>query len=220
MGVAMVAITLVALAALQARHRRACDRRSVALNHRLHELRRPLQALVLLAERPQPERAALRACLEQVRAALRELDAAINGGAVTSLAVSMPLREVASSLDRRWRPFGVSVHAPRGEDSVVADPARLGAAVDNLVANALDHGSGRVDVRTSTRAGQARIEVHDEGPSPMAPALLDDPRRGHGLTIAREAAREFGGVLLGPEPSADGGTLAAVTLPLGGPERG
>jgi signal transduction histidine kinase len=219
-GVAVVAIALVALVALEVHHSRAGDRMSLALNHRLHELRRPLQALVLLAERPHPERPALRACLEQARAAARELDATINGGAGTSLAVSMPLGEVTSSIDRRWRPFGVEVHAPLSEVAVVADPVRLGAAVDNLVANALDHGTGRVDVRASAGGGEARIEVHDDGPSPGSTALPHDPRRGHGLTIAREAAHDFGGLLLGPEPSADGGTLAAVTLPLGGPERG
>jgi signal transduction histidine kinase len=218
-GFAVVAMALIALLALELHHSRAADHRSLALNHGLHELRRPLQALVLLAERPHPERAALRSCLEQARAALGELDATVNGGAGTSLPVPTPLGDVTSSLDRRWRPFGVAVHAPSGEDTVVADPARLGAAVDNLVANALDHGSGRVDVRASAGAGEARIEVRDEGPSPT-PSVTGDPRRGHGLTIAREAARDFGGVLLGPEPSADGGTLAAVTVPLGRAERG
>jgi signal transduction histidine kinase len=219
-GGAAIVIALVALATLEAQRRRAGSRRRLALNHHLHELRRPLQALVLLAGRPHPQRAALLACLEQARTAVRGLDATVNGGTVASHPISTPLAELTSSLDRRWRPFGVEVHSPRGEGAIVADPARLGSVVDNLVANALDHGSGRIDVRASTSGGEARIEVHDDGPSPIHPVLPRDPRRGHGLTIARDAARDFGGVLLGPAPSADGGTLAAVTVPLGRAERG
>ena len=217
---AAAAVVLFLLVALAIGHLRSGERRTLELNRRLHELRRPLQAVVLLVERPGLERAALSACLEQVRRAVRELDATINHAPVAPRALSMPLGEVASSLDRRWRPFGVAVHATPGEGAVVADPARLGAVVDNLVANALDHGSGRVDITASTGGGEARIEVRDEGPSSASPEMPRDPRRGHGLTIAREAARDLGGVLLGPERNADGGTLAALTLPLGGSGRG
>lgn len=218
--IVVITSALIAVGSLQAHHRRAGARRCLALNHRLHELRRPLQGLALLADGPRPDDAAFRACLEEARAAVCELDAVVNHRVATPLPVSLPLSELTLSLDRRWRPFGVAVHAPLGKEFVVADPARVGTAVDNLVANALDHGSGRVDVRATIRGGQVRIEVRDEGPAPMSSAVGSDPRRGHGLTIARKAARDFGGVLLGPAPSNEGGTLAAVTLPLGGPERG
>ena len=219
MASALLALAVTGLALLEAHRLRVGARRTVVLNRRMHELRRPLQALVLLAERPHPERAALRGCLVQARGALGELDATINGGAGASLAVPLPLTEVTSGLDRRWRPFGVAVHAARDERPVIADPVRLGAAIDNLVANALDHGSGLVDVRATTEGGAARIEVHDQGPSSSSTAP-GDPRRGHGLEITRAAALDFGGALLGPAPSGDGGTLAALTLPLGGPGLG
>ncbi len=214
-GSALPALGVVAFVALEVHRSRLASHRTVVLNRALHELRRPLQALVLLAERPLPERAALRGCLEQARGALGELDATINGGAGAPVASPTPLSDLTSGLGRRWRPFGVAVHAVPDEGAVIADPVRLGAALDNLVANAFDHGSGRVDVRAFTEGDVARIEVRDEGPSSRQ-APTGDPRRGHGLVLARAAASDSGGALIGPSASEDGGTFAALTLPLTG----
>lgn len=216
----LLAAALPALVALELWQLFTGVRRRLALNRSIHELRRPLQALVLLAEAARPDRAALRACLEQAGGALGQLDSTINGGGASSPAVSIPLAEVTSALDCRWRAFGVAVHPPEGEGAVLANPKRLAGAVDNLVANALTHGSGRVDVRATSDGSGARIEVRDQGPPGSPPPRNRDRRRGHGLAIANEAAAGFGGALLGPSRTDDGGTLAALTLPTAGREPG
>lgn len=210
----LVAVTSIVLVLLLAHLHRviAADRRGRKLNLALHELRRPLQSLSLLVEARRLDRGALGACLDQTRVALGDLDAAINGGAATASMIRLPLAEVTSELECRWRAFGVAVYQPEGEPWVFAEPGRLGAAVDNLVANALTHGSGRVEVRATAGSHGARIEVRDEGPTPARPRR-DDPRRGNGLAIAGDTATDFGGSVRGPARARDGGTLATLTLP-------
>ncbi len=86
---------------------------------------------------------------------------------------------------------------------VVADPDRLAQVVENLVRNALTHGSAPVTV-TATRDGdRVLVGVHDEGPgvpAAVAPRLFErfitGERRsgtGLGLFIVRELARAHGG---------------------------
>jgi signal transduction histidine kinase len=83
---------------------------------------------------------------------------------------------------------------------VGGDPLRLAQACANLVANAIEHGGGRVHVRASAAGGHVRVEVSDDGPGLPAPvpALLAAARsrrshRGHGLAIAAAIARSHGG---------------------------
>ena len=85
---------------------------------------------------------------------------------------------------------------------VSGDPLRLAQACANLVANASEHGGGRVHIRASAAGGHVRVEVSDDGPGLPAPvpALLAAARgrrshRGHGLAIAAAIARTHGGRL-------------------------
>jgi signal transduction histidine kinase len=85
---------------------------------------------------------------------------------------------------------------------VSGDPLRLAQACANLVANAIEHGGGRVHIRASAAGGHVRVEVSDDGPGLPAPvpALLAAARsrrshRGHGLAIASAIARSHGGRL-------------------------
>jgi signal transduction histidine kinase len=86
---------------------------------------------------------------------------------------------------------------------VVGDPLRLAQACANLVANAVEHGGGRVRVTSSAVGGRVRVEVADLGvglPAPL-PELLAAARgrrspRGHGLAFAAAIAERHGGRLI------------------------
>jgi signal transduction histidine kinase len=103
---------------------------------------------------------------------------------------------------------------------VRGDRVRLAQAVGNLLANALEHGGGTVEVGARSVAGRVRIEVSDEGgglPAPVA-ELARRPRagrgrRGRGLAIASEIVARHGGRIVSA-PSA-GGARLAIELPAG-----
>jgi len=87
---------------------------------------------------------------------------------------------------------------------VNGDRLRLAQAVSNLVANALEHGPGRVEL-TARVIGQrhVRIEVIDDGPGlPASVAELTRRarggrgQRGRGLAIAAGIAERHGGRLV------------------------
>jgi len=102
---------------------------------------------------------------------------------------------------------------------VAGDRIRLAQATDNLIANAIEHGGGVVEVRGRMDDGVVRIEVRDTGPGLPAPvatltrhANRNRGRRGHGLAIAAGIAAGHGG-RLGAAPSECGATLV-LELPL------
>lgn len=212
------ALVLLALALIAVELARvlAGFRRAVRLNRALHELRRPLQSVSLSLEGASPDLRCAGACLEQARLALAELDAAINRRRLTPRLVRTAVGEIAAALEDRWHVTGVDVTATDPLRPLDADPARLGAALDNLVANAVEHGRGPVEVRALAAEGSVRFEVRDGGPAP-SPAGSDlggrDPRHGHGLRVAGEVAAGHGGTLLPPRATASGGTVAAISLP-------
>lgn len=118
--------------------------------------------------------------------------------------------------------FGCELRvAPAAPDVLVrGDRVRLAQAIGNLLANALEHGAGRVEVGARSVAGRVRIEVSDEGaglPAPVA-QLARRPRggrgrRGRGLAIASDIVARHGGRLVSA-PSARGARLA-IELPAG-----
>jgi signal transduction histidine kinase len=109
---------------------------------------------------------------------------------------------------------------PRGEPAVVrADRLRLAQATGNLIANAIEHGEGRVELGARAHDDGLDIEVTDDGQG--LPAPLDDlvarsrggrGRRGRGLAIATEIARRHGGRLVAA--SDEGGSRVVLSLPL------
>jgi signal transduction histidine kinase len=81
---------------------------------------------------------------------------------------------------------------------------RLAQATGNLIANAIEHGGGKISVRGSltSERHRVRIEVVDAGPGLPAPVaeLARRPRggrgfRGRGLAIAATIAHDHGGRL-------------------------
>ena len=105
-----------------------------------------------------------------------------------------------------------------GRALVAADPRQLEQALDNLIANALEHGGGRVLVEGELRGATARVAVSDGGPGPSrlpAPGRVGRARaaqRGHGLGLVVDAvARCAGTTTLG---SGRNGPAVVIELPI------
>ncbi|TMQ15840.1 MAG: HAMP domain-containing histidine kinase [Candidatus Rokuibacteriota bacterium] len=109
-----------------------------------------------------------------------------------------------------------------------ADAARLRQAVDNLVVNAIKHSppGGAVRVRLEATAGEAWIEVSDEGCG-IAPELLphvfERYRQGEGarsglglgLAIVREVVQLHHGRVDASSPGVGRGARFTIVLPAG-----
>ena len=113
---------------------------------------------------------------------------------------------------------GIRLDVP--DRSAVVDPVRTAQAVQNLVRNALEHGSGEVVVTVDVEPGQVGLEVTDDGPGIAAslgpaafepftraavasPSMTPDQPRGAGLGLAIVKAVAV----------AHGGTATAVSGP-------
>ena len=184
-------------------------RRRELLNRALHELRRPLQALVLQASgSATPARG--RDQLAQALDALAGIDRHVNGDAAPPHATCDP-QALAADAVGRWRgPLAVE-----GRSIALAwnangarlrcDEAAVARALDNLIANALEHGSGPVRVEGAERSGRLRLTVADgtaaggEGAARdrryngIGPRGHAGDRHGHGLRIVAEVAAAHGG---------------------------
>jgi signal transduction histidine kinase len=194
-----------------------CRRRRRArarLDGAIHELRRPLQALALAIEAESPG-GSCEACLEQARRALDELEDAVAGRRPGRAAEPISAAEIVTEAGRRWGLIaGVRVRTPRSDLQLIGDRARLAQGIDNLIANALEHGRGPVCVEAVADGDTARFEVRDSGWGDLVERRRrrEDPRRGLGLRVAAQIAREHGGDLEPPE-SNEAGTAAALRLP-------
>ena len=149
-----------------------------------HELRRPLTALLMAAERGMPPGAEL----ERVRLGLEDLAAARAGRRAGVRTEAVDLFDVTRVAARG----AAAVDWDAGRAVVQTDARRLTQALGNLVANAAQHGRGPVVVRGRRAGTRVRIEVADRGPGIPAGRR----RRGaRGLTIADAAAADAGGRL-------------------------
>ena len=120
----------------------------------------------------------------------------------------------------------VGLRLDPGGSVVKADGLRLAQAVGNVVANAIEHGGGTIEIRTRALARGLRVEVTDGGPGLPAPVadLVRGARRrsggrGRGLAIAARALEGQGATLL-TLPSARGACLAFELPGRGGGDEG
>lgn len=188
------------------------SRRREALNRALHELRRPLQALVLRPDGARPD------SFELVLGALDDLDREVNGGRPVLARRPCSCRAMIEQAVERWR--GLAARANRtlelrwdaGACEVLADPRRIAQLLDNLIANALEHGGLRVAVAASLCPGGVRIVVSDSGRSDGLRTRPRDPRHGHGLEVAARVAAEHRGRFFFSQR--DDGSIAILELPL------
>ncbi len=118
----------------------------------------------------------------------------------------------------------ISVDLSAAPPSLWVDQVRLGAALNNLVRNALQASTGmvRIEMWGSARVGgEVCIEVRDDGPGlpPGEEERVFEPfvttrvqGTGLGLTVARRAVEQHGGALTGSTHPA-GGAVFRVVLP-------
>lgn len=206
-------------------------RRRSSLNAALHELRRPLQALALSLPAQAPVRSGAESSLQMAVAAVERLDLEINGDAPPLEPRRFPVRPLVEAAVERWRPLadgaGRSLRGvwsgPEGE--LRGDRVNLAQAMDNLISNALRHGSGAIVVEAGVERRRLRLAVRDGGSAagsdrdrpPLRRLLTGRSRHGHGLTIVRRAAAGHGGSFRLRRSTA--GTEARLDLPLTGRPR-
>lgn len=223
-----VALMGYALFALERRRRLAC---AELVARAAHELRGPLAAahlgLQTLGRQPGVQRwrcAAVDVQLQRAALAVADLAAAPHGRQAGDEPGVVEVGKLLEEQVRAWRPMAASygcelVLAPVAPDAVVhGDRLRLGQAIGNVLANAAEHGCGRIELSARVLSDRVRIEVVDDGPGLPAPVadLVGRPRagrgpRGRGLAIAAGIACRHGG-RLASAPS-DRGARLAMDLP-------
>lgn len=245
-------VLAVAAAAVVVTTRYALAGRMEAVARACHELRGPLTAarlgLELGARLGRLSPARLRAIeLELGRADLALADLAVAQGrgraggcgdrvahrVVEHVDVRQLVADSVEAWDAAASASGVELRMrwPAGPAVVVGERLRLAQATGNLIANAIEHGGGPVEVRGRVDRDGVRIEVVDSGPGLSAP-LTELARRarrarrlrargrghagarGHGLAVARAVATAHGG-RLAAAPSERGARLV-LELPLAG----
>lgn len=226
---ALPALGLACLACLVLLVRERARRRAAAelVARAAHEIRGPLAAAHLalesLGRRPGVERwrcAAVDLQLQRAALAVADLAAAPRLARAGDRLGVVDVGELLEEQVRSWRPMAGAYGCdlllmPVAPELVVrGDRVRLGQAIGNVVANAVEHGRGRIELSARVLDGRVRVEVVDDGPGLPAPVadLAARPRagrgrRGRGLAIAAEIARRHGG-RLASAPSARGARLA------------
>jgi two-component system sensor histidine kinase MtrB len=196
--------------------RSAESRRRRALNRALHELRRPLQAMLL------GPAAASCGAGDLVSAALGRLEAEVNGGPSPAELSTVAPRSVLEQAVARWQPRArasggaLELSWRARVDAVLADAADLAQAIDNLLVNALDHGGPPVRIEATSRPGRLRIAVVDGGRDGRPPTVgaPKDERHGHGLAVVQRFAFRHRGRFF--VHGLERGTVAVLELPAGG----
>ncbi|HKZ15182.1 MAG TPA: HAMP domain-containing sensor histidine kinase [Solirubrobacterales bacterium] len=216
-------------------------RRRTVLNERLHEVRRPLQVLALMTPAPAGP-AAADGPLEMAAAALVRLDREINGEGEAQVWATFAMRPLLDAARRRWHGQAaltgatIEVRWDAGEAVVEGDRIDLVAALDNLIANALEHGGPRIEVIADRVGGRICLAVVDSGngagrrardreavlrgreakrrrePRAYFGRLSGKARHGHGLRLVRRTAERHGGTFA--LHHGEQGTSAVLELPL------
>jgi two-component system sensor histidine kinase FlrB len=205
-------------------------RRRTALNEALHELRRPLQALALVAPgTARSEPSAIQGSVQMAAAALERLQREINGEALVPVREATPVRPLVESAVGRWKGRAalaggsLSLRWRAGEAAIAGDRGAIAGALDNLVVNAIEHGGPAVVVEARIDSGNLRLAVIDcgrearpqcrrESPAELIARLSGRRLHGHGLRVVRRTAAAHGG---GFRLCAGGhGTEAILELPL------
>ncbi len=203
------ALCLLGVVLALMRERRVAGARAELVVRACHEVRGPLSAAHLalhsLARRGVPV-AAVEDELWRAARALADLAAAPAG----ERALDAPEPVDVGALLRRQTTAWRGAAQAQGCDLLLREPApplvvhadrlRLAQATANLVANAMEHGGGTVEVSVRSVGDRVAVEVTDEGPGlPASLAALTSRAhggrgsRGRGLAIASEIATRHGG---------------------------
>lgn len=201
--------------------------RSELIARACHEVRGPLTAASLaLHAVAHPRPGAPASCagvqreIDRAAALVDDVAAAGRGRRIRDRLEPVDVHELLAVQAATWRPvartMGTDLRVRRGDGdlTVRADRGRLVQATANLIANAIEHGGGRVTIAALTRGDRVEIEVADEG-LPDTAAVIGPRRpgasRGRGLAIVADIAARHGGRLVARTSSR--GTRMAVELP-------
>lgn len=230
-GAAEVRAAGAAFLEMRGRIERQAQTRALMLSGVSHDLRTPLTRLKLgLAMVDDPDAPALRRDVEEMERMVEAfLDFARDDGGDALVAVD-PLalvRQVVADAARGGR--GVELSIGPGQDSgpVMLRPLAVRRALDNLIGNALRHGT-RVAVSVVLTDRALRLTVEDDGPGippdqreeALRPFVRLDPARnrdrgegvGLGLAIVADIARSHGGHLRLGQSERLGGLRADLIL--------
>ncbi|WP_206613609.1 sensor histidine kinase [Parahaliea mediterranea] len=211
--------------------RRLIERGRAAAGNLAHALKTPVSVLQTEAERfPEAQRSQVREEVERINAAVRHHLARASAAGSPLLAGPVPvapiLAPILQGLHRLSLRRGTTLAYQLPPDlQVRVDPQDLQELVGNLLENALEWASARVEVAFSERAGQFHLAIDDDGPGLTAQqreaalargGRLDERRPGHGLGLAivQDLVDLYGGGLaLGVSPL--GGLSVRLWLPRG-----
>ena len=176
-----------------------------------HELRGSITALQLGVRRGDPSPARLRALDLELGRAAAAVEDLVGACARRPLGRELELLDAGrllADLVEAWQPAAAEHGAALAlswsgaPGFLLGDRYRLAQATGNLIANAIEHGGGEVQVLGRFDGANVRIEVTDRGPGLPAPvtelarrARNGKGRRGRGLAIAATIARDHGGRL-------------------------
>ena len=160
--------------------------------------------------------------------AIEDLSAATTGRKGPCRVEAVDVATLLTEAVEAFRPLAVT-HGTElslqwtGEPGVIrADRLRVAQATGNLIANAIEHGHGSVELRGRTGNGGLEISVADAGPGLPAPVTdlvarsrAGRGRRGRGLAIAADVAERHGGRL-----HSDGSSVTLELPPSRGPTLG
>lgn len=207
-------------------------RRRSSLNAAIHELRRPLQALSLSLPTGSVTGAGVESSLQMAVAAVERLDREINGTGFSTVPQPILVKPLVEAAIERWRPVvalagrSLQLSWSGREAELSGSPVDLAQAVDNLISNALCHGSGPITVNVDVGRRKLGLVVCDRGGAAatgnrdllrLHKRFGGRRRHGHGLGIVRRAAVQHGGEFRLRKSGS--GSEARLDLPLEGRNR-
>lgn len=214
---------------MQERLRRYVEDRTAMMGAIAHDLRTPLTRLRFRIESlPEDQRGKYAADLDQMEDMITATLAFVRDATRPAERTRLELSSLVESLCDEMAETGSRTEVERGEKVVLqGDPMALRRLVSNLLENAVKFG-GRARARVFTDAGNAIVEIDDDGPGIPAtdsekvfePFYRREPSRsrqtggiGLGLAVVRSIARGHGGDV-SLINRIGGGLTARVHLPI------
>ncbi|ACO45220.1 putative histidine kinase, classic; putative membrane protein [Deinococcus deserti VCD115] len=228
MSLLLITRALLMWRAERERRSRREARQREALSLASHELRRPLQSLLLASDLLRHAQSAEQRqhLLSLIEDSVVQLDSRADLTRLNDLYLDVILRVQRTDLRllvQRLAARRVDVCVPETPLIWPVDANRVRQVLENLVENALKYTTGLVEVQLRLVGNRPEITVRDYGPG-IPPALIErvflpyergpqglDDGHGLGLALVRRYARAHGGdVCLSHAP--DGGLIATVRL--------